>query len=209
MAAMTKTASFWDKIAERYAARPVGDPDAYEHTLNRVRSYLSPEDRVLEIGCGTGTTALKLADVVAEVIATDISTGMIGTARRKAADQGAANVRFLTADATEALGSGGWNAVMAFSLLHLLRDPEHVVREVHAALEPGGLFISKTTCLGGRAWLFGPIIRAMQLFGRAPYVRFFRPEELEEMIAEQGFEIVETGSFPASPPARFIVARKR
>ena len=52
---------FWDGIAERYAARPVTDEAAYADTLARVRSYLGPDDRVREIGCGTGSTTPRLA----------------------------------------------------------------------------------------------------------------------------------------------------
>ena len=66
-------APFWDKIAPRYAKKPVADPAAYEEKLARVRALLRAEDRVLEIGCGTGSTALRLASRVAEITATDIS----------------------------------------------------------------------------------------------------------------------------------------
>ena len=51
------SAGFWDAIAERYAARPIGDEAAYEATLARVRHWLSPEMRVVELGCGTGRVA--------------------------------------------------------------------------------------------------------------------------------------------------------
>ena len=63
--------AFWDKIAERYAARPIDNPDAYEATLERVRHWLHPDWHVLELGCGTGTTALKLAGSAAQITATD------------------------------------------------------------------------------------------------------------------------------------------
>ena len=53
--------AFWDKIAQKYATKRVADPAAYEAKLTRVRALLRAEDRVLEIGCGTGSTALTLA----------------------------------------------------------------------------------------------------------------------------------------------------
>ena len=64
---------FWDRIAPKYAKSPVRDQQAYEATLARTRSYLGAEDKVLELGCGTGSTALILADAVAEYTATDLS----------------------------------------------------------------------------------------------------------------------------------------
>ena len=209
MTAMTNTASFWDALAERYAAQPVKNPDAYEHTLERVRAHLQKTDRVLELGCGTGTTASKLSGAAGEILATDVSPGMVEIARRKAVSMEAANVRFQVADALTDPGTD-WNAILAFNLLHLLRDPARVIRQVHLSLKPGGLFISKTACLGGwRAALFAPVIGAMRLIGKAPYVGFFSVGGLERMIEAEGFEILETGTFPASPPSRFIVARKR
>ena len=58
---MTATAKFWDGIAEKYAKSPIRDIESYEHTLQRTVSYLKPTDQVLELGCGTGRTALRLS----------------------------------------------------------------------------------------------------------------------------------------------------
>ena len=206
---MSTESGFWDRIAEKYAAQPVKDPEAYEHTLERTRAYLSPGDRVLEVGCGTGTTALKLGPSVGAMTGTDFSDGMIEIARHKAEEQGAANVDFRCADVRGSTEEQGrHDAILAFNLLHLLRDPAAAIARIHGGLRPGGVFISKTVCLGGKGWLFWPMIAVMQLFGRAPHVGFLSIRTLEEMIAGAGFEIVETGTFPASPPARFVVAGK-
>ncbi|MCG8445153.1 MAG: class I SAM-dependent methyltransferase [Hyphomicrobiales bacterium] len=56
---------------------PVRDVEAYEYTLERTRSYLAKTGRVLELGCGTGSTALLLAGITGN----DISPNMIGIAR--------------------------------------------------------------------------------------------------------------------------------
>ena len=76
-----KNAAFWDKAAEKYAKSAIADPDAYEYTLGRTRTYLKPTDNVLELGCGTGSTALVLASDVAKISAVDISKGMLEIAR--------------------------------------------------------------------------------------------------------------------------------
>ena len=208
MTTMTQTAPFWDRLAERYAAQPVKDQDSYEKTLNRVRAHLTPQDNVLEIGCGTGSTALTLSTAAGHIHATDISSGMIEIANRKAAAAGITNVTFGQAEADEQQAPGTYDAVMAFNLLHLLRDPAETTRLAREALRPGGLFISKTPCLGGKKWLYGPIIGAMRLIGKAPFVKMLRVQELEDLITDAGFEVIETGTFPANPPCRFVVARK-
>ena len=200
---MTTTASFWDRVAEKYAARPVKDQAAYEQTLTRVRAHLQPTDRVLEIGCGTGSTALTLADEVAEMHATDISAKMIEIARAKPQQAPVTFRQGLIEDET-----GPYDVVMAFNLLHLLEDPLEAVRMAHALLPPGGRFITKTVCLGDKGVWLRLMIGAMRAVGYAPYVAYLKAVELEEIIRDPGFDIVETGTFPASPPSRFIVARK-
>ena len=205
---MTHAIQFWDDIAPKYAANPVRDPGAYELTLDRTRSYLRSTDQVLEVGCGTGTTALKLAPSVAHMTATDFSPGMIEIAHGKAASAGAPNVTFSIA-AAEDPGSGeAFDAVIAFNLLHLVRDLPGTVAALGARIRTGGYLITKSTCLGGVYSPLALIIFAMRVLGRAPYCSIFTARWLENTIAAQGFEILETGDYPARPPNHFIVARK-
>jgi len=205
---MTADATFWDRIADRYAARPVKNMTAYEQTLERTRAYLRDTDTVLELGCGTGTTALRLAGDAGQITATDIAPRMIAIARGKIAAQGADNVAAEVATAHDApVPARGYDAVLGFNYLHLLPDMEETLARVHAMLRPGGLFISKTVCLGAAPHLRA-LIWVMQRLGKAPHVRFLDVATLEAAIAAQGFEIVETGDYPARPVSRFVVARK-
>ena len=55
---MQTATRFWGKTAGRYAKMPIRYAEAYEYALERTRSYLAKTDRVLELGCGTGSTAL-------------------------------------------------------------------------------------------------------------------------------------------------------
>ncbi len=200
------TDAFWDRIAVKYAARPVSDPDAYAETLARTQSYLRPADRVLEVGCGTGTTALKLAPAVAHITATDYSAKMIGIAEGKRVTEDAANVTFRQAGLSEP-DDTPYDAVLAFNLLHLVEDVPAALAMLADRVKPGGHFISKTVCLGDGAWPLRLVIPAMRAIGKAPYVGFLRRAELDRMVEEAGFRIVETGGYPA-PKNRFIVARK-
>ena len=217
---MQDTAKFWDGIAEKYAKSPIKDMDAYSYTLERTRSHLGPRDRVLELGCGTGSTALLIAPGVGEITASDVSPGMIAVGRRKAEAEGVGNIRFVAADVLDrGLGEGPYDAILAFNMLHLLPDLPETLARVNGLLKPGGHFISKTICrpVPGSGWtrermfftLMMGLLPLMQMVGKAPFVRIARIAELEAAITGTGFEIIETGNYPAQPPRRFIVARKR
>ena len=75
--AASAKARFWDRIAPKYATDPIADLAGYEATLQRVQGLLSPQHDVLEIGCGTGSTALRLAPFTRSLLATDVSSQMI------------------------------------------------------------------------------------------------------------------------------------
>lgn len=210
---MQATAKFWDGIAEKYARTPIKDIPSYEQTLSRTANYLNQTNRVLEIGCGTGSTALKLSEHVAEIDATDISSGMLEVGKRKAVEQKVTNVRFIEADAAQPPRED-YDAVLGFNILHLVDDLDDCLMQVHRALKPGGIFVSKTfvTQESGGSLKYRVIRLAlplMQLLGRAPFVRFLSGSELDRAMERAGFDLVEGDSFPAKDARRFIVARKR
>lgn len=183
---------FWDRAARKYAASPIKDMPGYERTLDRVRQLLRPTDTVLEIGCGTGTTALKLAPAVAHLTATDVSGEMIAIARDKAAAQGCANVEFSATAADAAPGAdGAYDAVLAFNLLHLITDRTPLYARIRQQLKPGGLFISKTPCLSDMNPLIRLAVPLMQLVGLAPSVASFSAAGLETELTAAGFTFVE------------------
>lgn len=198
---------FWDRVAVRYAQRKIGDEAAYAATLDRVRHWLSPQMSVLELGCGTGSTALRLAGAAGRIHATDASGEMIRIARAKAAEQGVATVRFAQATLSEAGAGARFDIVMAFNLLHLLDDLPAGLASVRQSLPEGGLFVSKTPCLARKLWL-RPVIGVLQILGKAPPdIGYLSVAHLEDAIRAAGFEFLETGDYPKSLPGRFVVAR--
>ena len=211
---MQDAAKFWDKVAPKYAKSPIGDMDAYTYTLERTRSYLSPSDVVLEIGCGTGSTALLLSESVAHITASDISANMIKVGSEKAQEQGVSNVTLVNAGLfDDAIDDGPYDTVLAFNILHLLEDPRAAIGRISGLLKPGGTFISKTICKPGSGTpfkfrLLKAVLPLMQLVGKAPYVNFMEIRELEAIVTGGGFKIIETGNYPAAPPSRYIVAQK-
>jgi 2-polyprenyl-3-methyl-5-hydroxy-6-metoxy-1,4-benzoquinol methylase len=200
---------FWDRLAVKYAKKAVPDEDAYARTLERVRTHLTPNDRVLELGCGTGTTARKLASSAREILATDYSAKMIAIAAAKAEAEGVTNVSFRRSTLDDpALGHASFDVVMAMNLFHLLDDIPGRFARVRELIRPGGLFISKTPCIGDQGFhmrLALPVLRAV---GIAPYVNFVTERSLAADIVGAGFGIEETGMYPKKSRSFFVVARK-
>jgi ubiquinone/menaquinone biosynthesis C-methylase UbiE len=161
---------------------------------------------VLELGCGTGSTAIKHAPFVRHIRAVDISSKMIEIARAKATD--IANVTFEQATVEDLrVPNESIDAVLALSLLHLLEDKEAAIAKIHAMLKPGGVFVSSTACLGDTMkWfkLVGPI---GQFLGVIPTVRVFTVQELVDSITQGGF-VIDHQWQPGRGKAVFIVAKK-
>ncbi len=205
-------ARFWDRIAIKYAADPIADMGGYEVTLRRVQGLLSADQDVLEIGCGTGSTALRLAPFTRRLLATDVSAGMIAIAREKLAADPVPQLSFAVADADAAVaGQGEYDAVLAFNLLHLVTDLDRALELAMQALRPGGLLISKTACIAEMnpliPYLALPVMRAI---GKAPHVLCFDADVLLSAIARQGMDIVsvERHGTRGKDIRVFIVARK-
>ncbi len=216
---MQKEAKFWDGVAEKYAKSKMTDEGAYNYTLERTKSYLTKEDEVLEIGCGTGSTALLLASSVKRLTASDISAEMIRIGSEKAKGKGINNIRFVTAGISEqALDANieeqtHFDAILAFNILHLLQDLPQSLELISKRVKPGGYFISKTVCkpkknISLKFLAMMTILPVMQLFGKAPFVKIRKSEEFDELIKSAGYKIIESGDFPANPPHRYIVAQK-
>ena len=206
---MPDSAKFWDKRATKYAKSPIKNMTAYNQTMERTKAHLSQNDAVLEFGCGTGSTAILLAGSVKQITASDISANMIDIAKSKATDQQVGNIAFLKGTVfDDKLEEASFDVVLAYNLLHLLEDLPAAITRVNALLKPGGLFISKSVCMGGQGGFWRILLPIMQTFRLAPFVRFMTIDELENEITDAGFKIIETGNYPVSPPSRFVVAKK-
>lgn len=207
---MIDVMKFWDKAAKKYAASSIDNMEGYLQTLERTRHYLTRDDRVLELGCGTGSTALLLAENVKHITASDISANMITFGARDAHEQNITNIDFVRADLhDDKFGDEPYDAVLALNLLHLLEDTSAAMQRIHGLLKPGGVFISKTVNEIGKDVplkyrIIKIILPLMQKLGQAPYVKFMSIEVLENYITSAGFKIIESGSYPS----RYIVAKK-
>ena len=101
-----------------------------------------PSDRVLELGCGTGEDAVRLAARGIRVVATDASGAMIEMARRKALGRGCAGaIEFHCVDMENLLsflGTEKFDGVLSnFGALNCVRDLRALTESVAARVVPG------------------------------------------------------------------------
>ncbi|SMF15896.1 Ubiquinone/menaquinone biosynthesis C-methylase UbiE [Alteromonadaceae bacterium Bs31] len=205
---MTASALFWDKIAQKYAKDPVPNEQIYQKKLSITQEYLGPHSQVLELACGTGTTALHHAAKAGHIRATDISENMLAIAREKQQAAGVSNVDFECVSLEHIdYQPGSYDMVMAHSILHLVDDREQALARIYDMLKPGGIFISSTACLGnGYSWL-KLLVPLMKVIKKWPAVYFFKDKLLAQEIGKKGFEILQHW-LPEKGPAVFIVAKK-
>ena len=179
---------FWDQIAEKYSKQPIRDQETYEKKLALTWEHVPANARVLEFGCGTGSTALLHAGKFAEVLATDISPGMIEIAEKKLAETDLTNLSFATGTVFDIEESESFDAVLGLNILHLMDDWKEGIEKAYALLKPGGLFITSTPMLN--QWWLKLAIPVMRFFGKAPTVIFIDQADYESTLAAAGFEEV-------------------
>lgn len=196
----TRVRRLFDAIARRYDR--INDlQSAGLHRLWKRRvvklAGVGPGDRVLDVCCGTGDVAMRLARAGAEVTAVDFSEAMLAVARQRARRwRGVAGrVRFLQADAMRLpFADDAFDAVTIAYGLRNLADWRAGLRELIRVTRPGGrvviLDFGKPGCGWWRRLYFGYLRWIVPLWGswvagdRSAYAYIL--ESLEAYPAQPG-----------------------
>lgn len=99
--------------------------------------------KVLDLGCGDGTTAIPQAMLGAEVLGVDIASNLVAAGNRRVKDAGLANCRFQEGDASnlEGLPTGAFDLVVSIFGAMFAPKPFDVAREMVRVTRPGGRII--------------------------------------------------------------------
>lgn len=129
----------WDLYAPIYKRAMQADYKIYKFMYDRISKVIRDME-VLEIATGPGLLAKHVAPAAKRMIATDYSDGMIAEAKKGECPD---NLTFEIADAMHLpYQDSSFDAVLIANALHIVPDPEKVLREIDRVLRPGGILIA-------------------------------------------------------------------
>lgn len=136
---MNPNKALWEKgDFTRIAASMRGSGEALVASIG-----VRPGDRVLDLGCGDGTTALPAARRGADVLGVDISAPLVQAGQRRATEAGLANLRFQEGDACDLspLENGTFDLVVSIFGAMFAPRPLDVAREMVRVTRKGGRIV--------------------------------------------------------------------
>src|SRR6185369_8662758 len=104
---------------------------------------VTPQMKVLDLGCGDGTTALPLARLGAEVVGIDIARNLVEAGNRRATAAGLRNLKFHEGDATNLQGIEDHSFDLTLSVFGAMFAPRpfDVAKEMVRVTKPGGRIV--------------------------------------------------------------------
>ncbi len=200
--------AFWDRWARLYDLTQWTNRRANAAAAARTAERIPAGARVLDCAAGTGLFSLAAAERAGFVLCTDLSEAMLERAKRKARRKGLSNLRFARRDVTALPDpDGGFDAVIAANVLHLLPSPELAVRELWRVTAPGGRLILPTYLQGKTGAACGTMIRIYQGVG-FHYEHAFTPETYQTFLERLGLGRAAVEVIPGRLPVGLAVLQK-
>ncbi len=178
--------------------------------LDALEPYLGPDVRALEIGCGAGRIAVRVAPAVGELVAVDSSSAMLAEARRNL--HAAPNVRLHRnrGYTLRDFGDSTFDLVFSHDVFRQFDGQQAFafIDEVRRVTGPGGHFVVSFDVIDAREWARGQLLglRAAARRGRfgPNHARPYAAAQVDTMLEIAGFQVVER--WHDRSPAPYYVA---
>ncbi len=136
---MNPNQALWEKgDFTRLASTMRGSGESFVASLG-----VKPGMKVLDLGCGDGTTALPEAKLGADVLGVDIARNLVEAGNRRAKAAGLANLHFQEGDACnlQPLADKSFDLVVTMFGAMFAPKPVDVAREMVRVTKPGGRIV--------------------------------------------------------------------
>jgi len=181
----------FDECAPGYeeAVRPFSQP-IFQETIALLRPHLSDRPRILDPSAGPGGMAIELAKLYprGEVVAADLSRGMVEAAHQRARTSGAGNMAFFQADVANPPKEflGYFDAIFCCLSFHHYPDEVAAANTFRRVLRKGGI-----ACVAdpGPAW-FIAISKQLSKLTDPGFIRHRTGDEFMELFSKAGFRSV-------------------
>lgn len=152
--------------------------------------HLGDDDRVLDLGCGTGHLTRQIAEQSAFAVGIDASEEMIAKAKTT---QTHSDLAFLRADVRAIPLEESFDAVLSNAVLHWVDEADHddVLADVRDVLRPGGRFVAELGGRGNVESVVETVRREAEKRGREIQNRWYFPTigEYASRLESHGFEV--------------------
>lgn len=137
---------------------------------------ITPGLKVLDLGCGDGTTALPAARAGAEVLGVDIAANLVKAGAERAAAEGLSGCRFQEGDAADLAGlaDDGFDLVVSIFGAMFAPRPDDVAREMVRVTRPGGRIVMGNW-IPNDPTLVAQILKISAAYSRPPPAGFVSP----------------------------------
>ncbi|PIE97623.1 MAG: hypothetical protein CR988_07130 [Treponema sp.] len=200
---MSNEKLFWNKTAGIYNFI-FAKKKNYRTMYNLISEHLNSSMTVLEVGTGPGLIAREICDSVKSVVATDFSDAMIEQAKKL---NNADNIEYAVQDASSLeYKDNSFDAVIIANVLHIVPNPEEIIKELKRVLRKGGIIIAPTF-LWKEMNFFGRIKKTIMLRRKFPIYTKWDSSGFLKFLEQQGLQIINKKIIKSAFNICFVVCK--
>lgn len=198
---------FWDKISGVYDLfETVYNGKVYRSLGERVAEEMEQNDMVLECACGTGAISRYIAPKCKQLIATDLSEGMLRQASKKCRKYN--NVIIKRADMSRLkCRDNRFDKVVAENVIHLLEEPYAAIKELERVCKVGGKIIIPTY-INASSGVNEKAVRFLEIAG-VNFKRQFDIRSYRKFFEEAEYKNVDYQIVPGRMPCAIAIITKQ